>query len=140
MLNISMMAGGNDGTGREGEAYAARLQLLMKECLPPILVEIVELRPRDPIHHLAHCLYRFGEKHAKDQLNGVERNNHGNKSKYASHRSNDTAPSRVQIVEDCERTSVPQELHLGPSKAYLHGECIVILRDSEDLFDDDDLS
>lgn len=54
------MASGSDNT--EDDTYDSALQRLMKECLPPILVEIVDRRPPDPIQYMAKSLYKYREK------------------------------------------------------------------------------
>lgn len=41
------------------EGYDRRLQDLMQDCLPNILVELVEQRPPDPIEAMATALYRY---------------------------------------------------------------------------------
>ena len=43
----------------DGEEYDKQLQRLMQECLPNILVEVVEQRPHDPIAFIANALYRY---------------------------------------------------------------------------------
>lgn len=50
MLNISTVT---------DDDYAKTLREVMQDCLPPILVEVVEKRPLDPIAYIAEGLYRY---------------------------------------------------------------------------------
>ncbi|KAL4226110.1 Dpy-30 motif [Mactra antiquata] len=138
------------------DTYGSALQRVMKECLPPILVEIADKRPSDPIEYLAHSLYKYREKEEQElqeQLGdtaSMERPNHNRMpskmtDKYSKLTNSDKTRQVTKglIVDGAECDDFIEEDSiemLNISNKMVHEHCMYVLKQIGDIFDDDDIS
>ncbi|KAH3827830.1 uncharacterized protein LOC127880934 [Dreissena polymorpha] len=145
------MTSGNDQT--VDTAYAATLQQLMKDCLPPILVEIVERRPSDPIQYLATSLYQYRKRndvvvktshvvnaeHAQGRTNGhTDGHTDGHtheRSHFTSFIHSDSNGVSEDPIYDHKNSS-----HANFTQDYIHIERVLAMTSLGDIFDDDDVT
>lgn len=133
------------------EGYDRRLQDLMQDCLPNILVELVEQRPPDPIEAMATALYRY--RHLERPVPHIPPNTQTANIKacesfltavpvtQTSSMENDPL-TKVKIVQsgDFDDSIYDMDLHMTETKNIkVHDSLLGLFRYIGDLFDDDDL-
>lgn len=140
------MAGSN---GDRDEDYDTALQRLMKQCLPPILVEIANRRPLDPIEYMAQSLYKYREQEDFAE-NKTMLNNNPDMGASKSDRSSVTDKRQIRekflskglIVEESEDfIDINEDLEtVSMSNRMVHEQCLQVFKKIGDIFDEDDIS
>ncbi|XP_045165595.1 uncharacterized protein LOC123529347 isoform X2 [Mercenaria mercenaria] len=141
-------------SGNGDDDYNSALQRLMKECLPPILVEIADKRPSDPILYMAHSLHKYREKEdirlfhlehsGSQQVDGNSLNTMQLDSNCLSKSRDKTVGHQVAVKGMIvERDLIDVSEHFEAfniSNKIVHQHCSYILKQIGDIFDEDDIS